>query len=521
MTGRRAAARHRHAPSEAPDIEQPTAESEQPTGMGGRAASGIFWMTMQKWVIRILGFATIVLLTRLLAPEDFGTVAAAGAVLPFFYLLADLGFAAYIVQVHATDQRMLSTAFWFSLIAGVALSGGLVALAPLFGLAFSDERVVPVLQALAGWVLITAAGSVPSAILRRSMRFGAIAASGAAGAVLAQVVAVVMALTGFGVWALVAQSLIACAVTTAMVWIAARWSPTFAFSRAEFRRMAGFGSQVLGVELVAMVRTWGEAAVISRVLGVGALGSMTIAQRLVQIVQELTGSAIVPVTNVAFAKIRDSAERLRATYLRALKLSYAALSLPMVMIAVGAPLLVPLLFGEQWVESAATAQILAIAGVMAVGAWLDHGLFYGLGKPGTWLAYSLTIDALTLVTTIAVASWGLVAIAWGFLGVAAAATVVRWFIVARVLDTRVRVVARPFVYLVAVVAVSGAAGWGASVLADGAPDLVILLLVGTAVLAAHAAVTSLGARDVVRDALRILRRTSIARRMSARIRGGR
>ncbi|WP_092665605.1 lipopolysaccharide biosynthesis protein [Agrococcus carbonis] len=491
--------------------DAPIAGTLQPPAIGGRAASGIVWMTLQKWVIRIFGFATIVLLARLLAPEDFGTVAAAGVVLPFFYLLADLGFAAYIVQVQEADQRMLSTAFWFSLTAGAVLSGVLVATAPLFGLAFSDDRVVPVLQVLSAWVVLTAVGSVPSAMLRRAMRFRAIAAQGAIGAVVAQVVAVAMALAGLGVAALVAQSLVACAVTTALAWHAAKWRPTLAFSREEFRRMAGFGSQVLSVELVAMLRASGEAAVISRTLGVAALGSMTIAQRLVQIVQELTGSAIVPVTNVAFAKIRDSSARLRSAYLRALRLTYAALSLPMVVIAVGAPQLVPLLFGDQWTASVAPAQVLAVASVLALGAWLDHGLFYGLGRPGTWLVYAVVIDALTLATTIVAAQWGLVAIAWGFLGVAVLATVVRWFLVARALETSVGVVAGPCTYLVAVVAVSGAAGWGAGVLAAGAPTILALLAIGAAVLVGHAAVTAVGARDVVRDAAGILRRAAVRR----------
>lgn len=168
------------------------------TDVGRAATGGVLWLTAQKWVVRLFSFVTIAILTRLLAPEDFGTLAAASTVLPFFYLLADLGFAAYIVQVAKTTERMLSTAFWFSLVAGIVLCGLLWLGAPLMGQVFGNETVAPVLQALSIWVVITAVGSVPTAIVRRQMRFAVIAAQGAAAAVIAQIVALILAFTGFG-----------------------------------------------------------------------------------------------------------------------------------------------------------------------------------------------------------------------------------------------------------------------------------------------------------------------------------
>ncbi|WP_141881772.1 oligosaccharide flippase family protein [Homoserinimonas aerilata] len=164
--------------------------TQQPDSIGRQAASGVLWLIVQKWAIRITGFVTIAVLTRFLSPEDFGTVAAASTMLPFFYLLADLGFAAYIVQADTTDRRMLSTGFWFSTVAGLLLAGALILCAPLVGLVFRSEQIVPVMQVLSLAVVFTATASVPMALLRRGMRFRAIAAQGSVAAVVAQVVAV-------------------------------------------------------------------------------------------------------------------------------------------------------------------------------------------------------------------------------------------------------------------------------------------------------------------------------------------
>lgn len=469
------------------------------TSLGERAASGVLWLTIQKWAIRISGLVTIAVLTRVLGPEDFGTVAAASTVLPFFYVLADIGFAAYIVQADHVDRRMLSTSFWFSSLAGLVLTGVLVASAPLFGLVFTSDDFVPVLQVLSLTVLLTAGAAVPMALLRRRMRFRALAVQGTLSAFVAQVVAVVMTLGGFGVWALVGQAVASQVLMAGFAWGAARWLPAFEFSRREFSVMARFGSKVLGVEFVAMCRAWAEAAIISATLGMTALGYMNIAQRLVQIVQDLTGAALVPVSTVAFARIRDSSDRLRGAYVRALRITYAALSPVLTVVAVAAPLIIPIAFGPGWEESARVAQILALAGLLVVGATLDHGLFYGLGKPGRWFVYALLIDICTVAVTAITAPLGLEAVAYGFLVVAVVATISRWFLVARLLQASPRTLAGPFGFLMAAVLGGGGAGWAVLMLSSGVPAILRVVLIGLAVLIVYIAVVRLFARQVIDD----------------------
>jgi O-antigen/teichoic acid export membrane protein len=66
---------------------------------------------------------------------------------------------------------------------------------------------------------------------------------------------------------------------------------------------------------------------------------------------------------------------------------------------VTAPELIPLLFGREWEQAVRPTQALAVAGIIVLGAMLDHGLFYGLGRPGTWLTYAVVVDGATVATT--------------------------------------------------------------------------------------------------------------------------
>ncbi|MDJ0323731.1 lipopolysaccharide biosynthesis protein [Cryobacterium sp. PH31-AA6] len=493
--------------------QQPAATTQAAPSVSAQTAAGVLWLTVQKWVVRLSGFVTIAILTRFLSPAEFGTVAAATVVLPFFYLLADLGFTAYIVQAESTGRRMLSTGFWFSMLAGLLLCAAVVGIAPLVGLVFSSDEVVPVLQVLALAVVLTAVSSVPTALLRRAMRFRALAIQGTIAAIAAQVVAITMVVTGFGVWALVGQTLTALLVTAVLAWVAAAWLPSLAFSRSEFSTMARFGSQVLGVEFVNVGRALAETAIITATLGLTGLGYLSIAQRIVQIVQDLTGAALLPVSTVAFSRIRDAAERLRAAYVRALRMTYAIMSPPLIVVAVAAPLIIPIVFGDGWADSGRVAQILALAGIMVVGATLDHGLFYGLGKPGRWFVYALIIDACTVGTTAVMVQWGLDAIAWGFLVIAGIATVIRWFLVAKLLQASPRTLAGPFGLLAALALTGGGTGWVVLVLSTSLPPMVRIALIGLAVTVVSIVVIRLLARQIIVEVAGLLPRFNRAIRV--------
>ncbi|WP_051973556.1 lipopolysaccharide biosynthesis protein [Cryobacterium sp. MLB-32] len=493
----------------------PVTPKQPDVSISAQAASGVFWLTVQKWAIRISGLVTIAVLTRVLSPQDFGTVAAASTVLPFFYLLSDIGFMAYIVQVDKVDRRMLSTSFWFSSLAGLLLAGALIGAAPLFGGVFGSAEFVPVLQVLSLGVVLTSVSSVPMALLRREMRFRAIAVQGTASAVVAQVVAVTMTLTGFGVWALVGQALSSQVVMVVLAWLAAKWVPAFEFSRREFSTMARFGSNVLGVEFIAMCRAWGEAAIISSTLGLSALGFLNIAQRLVQIVQDLTGAALVTVSTSAFAKIKESSGRLQRAYVRALRMTYAAMSPPLTLLAIAAPLILPVVFGSGWEQSARVAQVVALSGILVVGASLDQGLFYGVGKPGQWFLYAVIIDTCSVVVTAITAQWGLQAVAVGFLVVAAFATASRWFLVAKLLKVSPRALVGPFGFLAVAVLAGGGAGLLVLAVSADLLPIVRIAITGLAVLLAYLVVLRLLARQVIDELAGFIPRFTRATRFRA------
>lgn len=431
------------------------------------AAAGTLWLTGQQWGMRLSGLVTVALLTRLISPEDFGVVAAATTITPFVLLLADLGLSTYVIQVKELDQRLLSTAFWYSLSVAIALMAALAVFAPVIAAAFHIPAAASVIRGCSLSVFFIVVCSVPAALLRRGMQFRLLALQSLVSVIIAQVVAIVLAFRGAGAWALVMQLIVSEVVSCILCWKAARWRPGFEFSKSEFGAMAKFGNKIVLADLVATVRPAAEAAIVSIVLGPAALGYLSIAQRLVQVTQDLGGKALIPVSTVVFAKVRDSEGRLQSAYLKALGISYSAISPIMTVVVVGGPLVVPLLFGKGWDQSVPVAQALALSAILTLGAIIDQRLHYGTGRPGRWLAYAVCIDALEVAVTAIVAHKGLTWVAVGFIVVAFAATVARWVLVGRLLDIRVRSLSG--IFTAACVTVAGSAGAGLLVrnLTDG------------------------------------------------------
>ncbi|HET7355124.1 MAG TPA: lipopolysaccharide biosynthesis protein [Nocardioidaceae bacterium] len=479
-------------------------EQERPREhLGRRAASGFLWLAAQKWVARLSGFATLVVLTHQISPRDFGVVAAAMTVIPTVYLLADLGFSTYLLQADAPDQVSLSTAFWTSVAAALALSAGLLAIAPLLATAFQIAELSAVLRMLALAVLPTVVAGVPLSLLRRNMAFRSVALQSLVAALLGQVVAVVLALRGGGVWALVSQVIVMQWAVAVLAWWRAGWLPSLLLSWPRLRQMAVFGVRVSTVDVVGTLRILAESWIVTVALGPAGLGLLNIGQRLVLVAQDLVAASMVPVSTVAFARVRDSADRLRASYLKALGVVYAVVSPVMILLVVTAPELIPLLFGARWSASVPPAQALAVAGIITLGAMLDHGLFYGLGRPGSWLSYAVVVDGATVATTAFAVRWGLVGVAAGFVVVAFLATVARWVLVSRMLGWDLRDVARPFFGVAPATAVSMVIGVIALKTVPGQP-LGAILVAGVLTVVAHLFLLRLAAPGIISDALGIL-----------------
>jgi PST family polysaccharide transporter len=397
------------------------------------AAAG--WSAAQRWGQELTSALVLLVLARLLQPDMFGLVAMAMVFVALGRVLIDQGFGEAIVQRENLEAAHLDTAFWTCLGIGALLTLIGVAGAEVFARVFGEPGLAVVIRWLSLEFVVVALSSTQVAILRRDLEFRPLAVRSLVGTVIGGLVGIVMALNGFGVWSLVAKTLSGGAIGTIVLWSATDWRPSLRFSVSHFRDLFSFGANILAINLLNFVNRRTGDLLIGIFLGPTALGYYDVAYRLFRVATSLVGHVISTVAYPAYARMQGDLERLRSGFLHAVHLT-AVVSMPaLVGLAVVAPDLIPVLYGEQWVPSVPVLQVLMGIGILH-SVFLHNGAVLKATNHPHWALYLNVVHAALNVIAL------LIAVRWGIVAVAAA-FVIRGYVMAPI-NLRVVQAALPF-----------------------------------------------------------------------------
>lgn len=385
-----------------------------PASLRQRTMGGLIWSGLQSWARQLTTFLVMLVLARLLDPEDFGIVAYAYAFLFAFHTFTHLGFSDALIQHRELDRLHQDTAFWIQvvsttlIVAGFWVAGGIM-------LALHWPNELPwLLRWMSIGLWMDAVVGVQIAILRRKFRFRELALPSTVGVVVGGAFGIVCAVRGYGPWALVGQQL-AGAITGGLgLWLVGRWRPRLAFDWARARQLLHFGGGIMGVNLVTFFSVQFQDLVIGGVLGKVALGYYSVAARLLWVINNVLNKVTGPVLLAAMSELQRDAARLRVALGRTMTLM-TALVIPLCAgLAVSAPLLVPVLFGDKWMPSVPLMQWLCLAAVAWVmGTPLDQTIV-AVGKPYRLFWLKFIHAALSVALLLIFVHWGLLAVVIAF-----------------------------------------------------------------------------------------------------------
>lgn len=409
-------------------------DSATPTEVSLRSRSvlGVMWTAAHVWSVRLMSAVAFIVVGRQLEPAEFGVVALASGVIAILFALTESGLTAYIVRHPSPDETVLRTAFWCSLAFGTGLCLALLAAAGVIASVFDEPNLSPVLRWLSMSIVFGAVATVPAALLQRDMRFRALAGRGAAATLVGSILAIVLAIMGAGVWALVAQALVAALIGAVLAWVTARWRPGFTFDADQARRMLKFGSQVLSIDLLLQARDRGEEFVLAATATATTLGYWSVATRLIKLLQD-TGSLVIgTVATPAFSKLQGDRERLARAYEASMAATGVIIFPTMLFLAASSEHVVPLVLGEQWATTAEVAQIAAVTAAVGVFSYFDRTVFVAVGRLRAELVLALMIVSSHLLIVFLAAPHGLMVMAMALLLRALATLPVRQLVLRRV-----------------------------------------------------------------------------------------
>lgn len=326
-----------------------------------KTQKGLAWSMIERFATQGVQFLFGIILARMLSPDDYGVIAMPLVFLAIAQCFIDSGFSGALIRKPNLTEDDLSTAFYFNIGVGVICYLILFFTSPLIADFYNTPILADLLKVTALATLFNPLCAVQQAILTKKIDFKTQAIVSLAGALVSGLVGLVMAYTGFGVWALVFQQVGGYVIRTILLWILGKWKPKRRWSWESFHYLWGYGSKMLASGLLETIYSNIYPIVIGKYFSANDLGNYTRAQQFSNLPSSNVTGVLQRVTFPVLSNIQNEDERLARNYRKILKLS-AFLIFPLMMIlsAVADPL-IRVLLSDKWEGCIILLQILCFS----------------------------------------------------------------------------------------------------------------------------------------------------------------
>ena len=451
-------------------------------GLAKRSVVGMFWTALSMGALAVAEIVALVVLARLLSPDEFGLYAAALVIIKFSVIFESLGIAPAIVQRPALEERHLRVGFTLSLLLSLSMAGVVWLAAPGIAAFLRLAELTPVVRGACVVFVCYGASMVAQATAQRDLRFRWLAAidacAFAAGFMLA---GPVLAWLGFGVWALVGALVTQHFIRAVALLIGQPHPKRPLLERRAIGELLYFGGGFTLARVCNFLAGQIDKLVVGRWLGAQALGIYALALQLMMAPAVIFGQILDRVLFPTMALVQQEPARLVRAY-RSGVAACALFVLPAgVILAIVAPELVLVLLGKGWEGVVAPLQVLALGMLFRTSYKLSDSVARATGA-----VYARAWRQAVFV--IAVTAGSLIGQFWGVPGVALgviAAVAMNFFLMAQLSLTLTGMSWSDFaVAHLPGIALSGTIGAGVWALVEWLRDLQVsplLLLIDVAV----------------------------------------
>lgn len=374
-----------------------------------------------KWqVINVLGrmmlsFVVFAVLARLLDPASFGLMSMTAVYVSFVALFAEQGLGTALIQRRELEPEHADTAFWFNLGTASTLCIGTLLFAGPVSRFLGEPNLAPLLRWSSLGLIVGASASIHMCLFVKEMDFRRPATRTLIANLSGGSVGVVLAFSGFGVWALVAQQLAATAAGAAFLWTASPYRPSLRFSGRHLRELLGVSSSVFGTSLLWFASSRLDQLIIGRFAGPAALGMYVIAGKLPEIAKTFTHHPVAEVSLPALAKIQGDFPRMQNAIYRGMEINATISFAVFLGLAAIAPQLVPTIFGAKWAAASDLCALLSLYALVNALQVFFHPALLASGGAGKYLLLNVWHSVGVLASCAIGIQFGTNYLVWGMI----------------------------------------------------------------------------------------------------------
>ena len=374
---------------------------------------GFLWSALERFSVQGLQFLMGLVLARLLLPSDYGLVGMLAIFLAISQTFVDSGFSSALIQKKDRTDTDYSTAFFFNIGVGLFFYLILFFTAPLIADFYNTPELNSLTKVIGINVFITSLAVVQRAKLTIKLDFKTQAKASFTSVFIGGSVGIAMAYKGYGVWALVIQSLLQNGLNTLFLWILSKWMPRVIFSKVSFKELFSFGSKLLGAGLLDTIYGNIYLIIIGKLFSARELGFYTRAQQFQKIPSQNITGIIQRVTFPVLSSIQDDDARLIAGFRSFLRMSVFVIFPMMIGLAVMSESLVRLLLTEKWLPAVPLLQLLCFAGMLYPVHAINLNILNVKGRSDLFLKLEIIKKVIITVVILITFSFGVKALVIG------------------------------------------------------------------------------------------------------------
>jgi len=415
-----------------------------------KAVSGVLWSAILKFGQEGISFVVKLALARVLMPEEFGLIAMISVFISISGMIAQGGFGFSLVQSKELSNTDIETVFSINLLIGLLMAGVLWVSAPWISSFYGQEDLTQIMRVLCFVVFIRQLGSVHSALFSRDMNYRQVAIASFPGLILSGIVGVWMAIEGFGVWALVTQTILSAIFSAAFKWYFSPWSPSLGISVESAKRLFPFGARLMLHRFLNILFQNVYILVIGRYYSAAEVAFYQRAKGLQMLPMTSVFEIFNRVTFPLMSRLADDRERRKKAFYKMMNmLAWIVFPGMALLAAIGEPLII-ILIKEKWLPVVPFLRVLCFMGMLMTLNMLNASSISGMGRADLILKVSFFNKAITILNIILMLSHGIMAMIVGQVLVTGVTVLIYMVLNRRVLEVTIasqfKVILRPFLF---------------------------------------------------------------------------
>ncbi|MBZ9536593.1 MOP flippase family protein [Cytobacillus oceanisediminis] len=384
--------------------------------------SGAKWTSISTLVITLLQIGQFIILGNLMSAKEFGMIGMLTTITIFAQIFVELGLGAAVIQKHHATARQLSTLFWINILLGILICLFMQAASPIIADYFQTKELEGKIRLLSILFLIAPIGQQSQYLMQRDLSFQLLGKVETISTIFSFSLLIgLLFLTkqnpvNVYVWSQV--SLYSLKGILYYICYLPKWKPSFVLDIKDCKEFFSFGIYQLLSRLVNRLGSNIDMLLIGRFIGMEALGLYNLVYQIVTIPVLKLNPIITRVAFPVFAKDKNNNQALETGYLHMTKL-LAIVSFPLLLgLYSVSDLVIPLFFGEQWIEAIPILQIMIIVGILRVLMNPNGSIILAKGKANIAFYWDLGVMVCYGAALLAaVRSNQLEIVAWAYVGV--------------------------------------------------------------------------------------------------------